>query len=437
MYSGPTGPRGKCTSTDFPHVDICVNDALWDDINAFMTETGFQFVYDLPVKARNGDNTWNSTNSEELLAYTAKKGYKLAAWQLGNEVEDMYKSHLNFTGETIGNDYHTLRKLLSKYPTQQTIYGPDSCCERNDPNLHYNGEFLIDFTKAAIGAVDAITIHDYPLPRNATNRACLINEYTNITQMETLENFLVAYRGYVAAGGGEAIPVILGETASTAQGGCDGLSNRFISGFVFMYELGSVAESRIVQMNRQDLIGWSSEGTPSGYAVLGSAGWISTAVSGPPTPHPDYFIALLWKQLVGTTVLSSAASVSMSSEWNSHMWCSKGKTPLLSFINLGAKDEVVHVNTIPAGVSRTEYFITSSADNIYSEEMPQSFLGNESYLNGKLMYVNPDGTLPQFPFAGRRVVDGSTLVVPARSYGFVTFDGAAPPPACQPATESI
>ena len=61
--------------------------------------------------------------------------------------------------------------------------------------------------------------------------------------------FLSNYSGYIAAGGGGGgAPLILGEVASTAEGGCDGLSNRFVAGFVFIYELAATAEAGAVQV---------------------------------------------------------------------------------------------------------------------------------------------------------------------------------------------
>ncbi len=122
----------------------------------------------------------------------------------------------------------------------------------------------------------SVTIHQYPLIRNP-DHSCPESKYTNLTVFTTeLRDWLSEYRGYIQGG----LPIILGETASTAEGGCNGLSNRFIAGFIFLYELGSVGESHIVQMNRQDLIGFSDESSPSNYAVLGSPGWINQTVSG-------------------------------------------------------------------------------------------------------------------------------------------------------------
>jgi hypothetical protein len=53
------------------------------------------------------------------------------------------------------------------------------------------------------------------------------------------------------------------------------------------------------------------------------------------------------------------------------------------------------------------------------------------YLNGALLSVDPStGMLPQNPLPGRSVSDGSPLVAPGYSYGFVVLNAAAAA-ACQ------
>lgn len=105
-----------------------------------------------------------------------------------------------------------------------------------------------EFVEGAGSVLSAVTIHDYPLGRGP-NRSCITSEFTNLTSFRSLAAFMANYSGYVANGSGAAPPppIILGEVASTAEGGCDGLSNRFVAGFVFAYELSAAAEGGAVQ----------------------------------------------------------------------------------------------------------------------------------------------------------------------------------------------
>lgn len=82
-YTGHGGARGNCSSGGVTR--ICVDDSLWDEINAFANKTGAGLVWDLPINPRTPSGAWNATNSEALIQRTAAAGYVLAAWQLGNE----------------------------------------------------------------------------------------------------------------------------------------------------------------------------------------------------------------------------------------------------------------------------------------------------------------------------------------------------------------
>jgi hypothetical protein len=82
-YTGDGGPRGNCSANGATR--ICVDDSLWEEVNTFAARTGVQLVWDLAILPRTPDNAWNSTNSAALIERTAKSGYNVSVWQLGNE----------------------------------------------------------------------------------------------------------------------------------------------------------------------------------------------------------------------------------------------------------------------------------------------------------------------------------------------------------------
>ena len=178
-------------------------------------------------------------------------------------------------------------------------------------------------------------------------------------------------------------------------------------------------------MNRQDLAGWSSTSGPSYYALLGQPGWSS----GPIAPHPDYFTALLWKQLVGAAVLQSALSgddPAVNATVDAHVWCGTGGKPVVTFFNT---TEGAVALALPAGVPpapRAEFFLTSGA----AGSDPASLTGDVIFLNGAPLSADAAGALsPPFPFAGRAVAAGA-ISLPPLSYGFLVLEGAAAA-ACQ------
>ncbi|CAK9302898.1 unnamed protein product [Gordionus sp. m RMFG-2023] len=78
----------------------------------------------------------------------------------------------------------------------------------------------------------------------------------------------------------------LGEGGSTYGGGTMGVSDRFIAGFMFLDKLGVCATHGIEVFMRQSLVNGR-------YALIGQDS----------VPNPDYWIAILFKRLVGPKVL--------------------------------------------------------------------------------------------------------------------------------------
>lgn len=214
-----------------------------------------------------------------------------------------------------------------------------------------------------------------------------------------------------------------------------GFSNTFIAGFTFIYTLGTVGEAGFVQLNRQDLVGFSSETVLSYYTLLGYGGWINGSLG---QPHPDYFTALLWKQLVGLKVLSSSynsTDESIAMGWDSHIWC--GVTPdsvVLTYFNMLSTNVTILFPATLNTSTRTEFFLTSTEtvfNNKDTSTVPPNSLTNDAiFLNGNQLYTNEDGTLPQFPILGRKVTGSSVAVAPPWSYGFIVLDSASPLPGC-------
>ncbi len=187
------------------------------------------------------------------------------------------------------------------------------------------------------------------------------------------------------------------------------------------------------QVNRQDIVGFSSESALSNYALLGKPGWINTKLSGLPSPHPDYFLAILWKQIVGRKVLSSTltplegngTSPVVVADIDIHMWCSTRRyhrSPVLTYLNVGSESQTIQVPSIKESNRRTEFFLTSAVLPSY-----EALFGDVSFLNGEQLRVKEDGSLYEFPLRGRRVGDDDNtkdqkeIIVPPYSYGFIVF----------------
>ena len=74
-------------------VNFTMNTAQWDAVNEFVKATGWEFIYGLNVLFRTPDGAWNYSNPEELMRYTASKGYPIN-WELGNGKYSSYCAYV-------------------------------------------------------------------------------------------------------------------------------------------------------------------------------------------------------------------------------------------------------------------------------------------------------------------------------------------------------
>ena len=240
MFTGAGGASGTCAQTvDNYSLDWCISASDWDDINHFIIATNAEFVWDLNLLTRYGGpasgGAWDPTNSVALLTQSVAKGYKFAGLQLGNEPE-IYPKHRSFTisGAAVGADHATLQKLLqTSFPSFSTvpIYGPQDCCDTT-------GWFVPDFIAAASGSVSYYNFQHYPI------HSCSLDAFLSIPTFRNMITFVQSAKSLVSSGvsmGGALKPITMGEFGSAYLGGCPGLSDRFISGFIYMSMLSTMA----------------------------------------------------------------------------------------------------------------------------------------------------------------------------------------------------
>ena len=151
------------------------------------------------------------------------------------------------------------------------------------------------------------------------------------------------------------------------------------------------------------------------YAVMGDKQW----TSGPITPHPDYFVALLFRQLMGTTVLNLTVSASAPSAVRVYAWCARNPATsgavVLTYLNTGTDQLSITVAGVGATGPRTEYFLTSPSNALDSDVV---------LLNGAAMTVDGNGVLPTYPVAGHSNSASGPIEVPPTSVGFIVLEAA-------------
>ena len=435
------------------------------------SRTNASLLFGLPVQLNSSGQYDPRINATALWSATEQAGYKyvppvpipaqshpnsnyrcrVAGWSLGNELI----GGEGFNSTTYAVDYRTFAKALVNYAPAvgQALFGPSAAgfpgsdvlapfIQARAPPLPalphpVSNLFAARFACATQGAaplLSGLTFHAYAF------KNCSLTVYASKTGVERMAYYYSSYaslRDELAPG----LPLINEEAATQAGGGCEGLSDRFVSGFWWVHSLGLAAAAGIARVHRQDVAGFSFNGRPSHYQLAGAAGWINATISGPLTPHPDWYATVLHKQLVGTVALSAtlAASPSVNASVAVHAWCtaSVASAPsgsiTFSFVNMGPDTVALQLLTGAMLPARVEYFVQAEGSSDTSaaargSSPPQWLASDAILLNGAPLSVDNRGRLPAYPIPGRPVPVGTpSPQLPPWSYGFIVLPEAAAP----------
>jgi hypothetical protein len=187
--------------------------------------------------------------------------------------------------------------------------------------------------------------------------------------------------------------------------------------------------------------GWSSVTARSNYQLVGPPGWTNDTST--LTPHPDYYTSILWRQLMSSTalaVLNVTGPADAVGNVSLHVWCAAaGGTGASSGAVVLAYGNPTPVNVTLASIALQDGGSGGAAEPPSIEDLsaatdagtPPTFLTNDAiYLNGALLTVGEDGSLPVYPIPGRPVGSGgggAGLLLPTYSYGFFVLPDAAVP----------
>ena len=372
-------------------------------LNTFAVQSGMQITFCLPYQTEDG--RWDpAINATALWAQVmAARWTGFAGWSLGNEII----GGAGFNVTQYARDYVSFRSnitvLLPDYA--QDVVGPSAA---GWPGAAVMAPFLrvvADLPRLSL------SMHAYSFG------TCDLKTYLNKTGMERMAYYYDLFAA-VRQANSPKLPLYLEEFATQAGGGCDGLSNRFVSGFWFLHALGLAGRLGVSRTTRQDLVGWSFASGVSHYPLAGPPGWRNRTLDGIPTPHPDYYTAVLWRQLVGDGVLSVklSASDAVNATFALHAWCASAQVSaaggvVLVFINMAEDAVELSLSGVDA-TPRVEYVLTAPQNNMTADAV---------LLNGQSWSVDEAGKLP-LPVAGKQVpAGGPGISIPGGSYGFLTF----------------
>jgi heparanase 1 len=383
--------------------------AQYDGMAAFAIDAGFDIMFTLnagPGPRDPATKRWTDTNAKSLVSYSASKQYPVKVWELGNEINGyglVFGLEWAQTGPGFAADMAAAKSMIKQVDPSAKFAAP-ACSFW--PEFGEMGEIMPSIMASGGGLPDVVTWHYYPQQSYRCPIKSVEAGPAVMLKKERLDDVLIWQRK-VAGMEAQNSPTAeswLGESGNAQCGGAPGVSDRFAGSFWWLDLLGLMARNGQKVVVRQALSG-------SNYGMIND----STLV-----PNPDYWISVLWKRLMGTTVLDAALPEGEATI-RAYAHCaaaSSGGGVVFAAINLNAsKEKTAVLEGIPGG--GIELYVVS-ADSLDSAVVK---------LNGAELKINSDGTLPALaPVKVEAAVPFVTL--PPRTLAFVRVPHAKIP-ACE------
>jgi hypothetical protein len=337
---------------------------------------------------RDARGVWTPTQANKLIAYTHALGGQIAAAEFMNEPS-------GDDAADFGRNISVFRSLL-KQASPRTIFLGPGVSSGNGPDGALESEKLL----AASGPVfDAISFHYYGaasqrctkvVPSAARRDENALSE-SWLSGAERVELLYADLRDKFEPGK----PLWITETAAAFCGG-NPWDATFLDSFRYLDQLGRMAQRQVQVVIHNTL-------AASDYGLLDETSF---------APRPNYWAALLWRTLMGTTVLDPGSSSIPGLHLYAH--CLRGKKGGVTLLAINTDRTASRSLDLPYTARR----YTVTADNLTDTSVR---------MNGRELRI---GALDELPsIEGEPVPSGRLDLAPAS----ITFLAAADTanPVCQ------
>lgn len=384
----PDGFKGVLTPTQ------------WRNVIRFAQAVDARIVTSFAISAgvRDADGVWTDAQARRWLAYTRRAGGSIAAAEFMNEpsMAGMSGAPKGYDAAAYGRDFRLFKHLVDREAPDMILLGPGSATETPAPwgmPPHIPGSIATDALLAASGpGIDAFSYHHYGaasqrcasarLPQTGIDQA-LSEEW--LARTSATHAYYAALRDVHAPGK----PIWLTEGADAACGG-NPWSGRFVDSFRYLDQLGRLARVGVQVAMHNTL-------AASDYALLEPADL---------TPKANYWAALLWRRLMGATVLDSGVPLREGAHVYAHCASGGRGAVALLVINNSSREETI-LDLPLAGMRYT----LSEPDHSSSSLR----------LNGTLLQLGAGDKLP--PMNGASHPAGRSIFAP-RTISFITMERA-------------
>jgi hypothetical protein len=337
---------------------------------------------------RDANGVWTPVEAKKFLAYTHQIGGNIAAAEMFNEPSfaSMGGAPKDYNAAVYGQDFKVFHPFVKKAAPEMMILGPGSVGESGILTGGLPGVPMIkseDMLIASGPGIDAFSYHFYGgvskrcagagSPSQTTPEAALSVEWLSRTDRD--EAYYAALRDRFLPGGA----IWLTETGETACGGNPWAAD-FIDSFRYLNQLGALAKRGVQVVIHNTL-------AASDYAFVDETTLL---------PRPNYWSALLWRKMMGRTVLDAGPSPSPNLHLYAH--CLRNQPGGVALLAINADRTVSQEADLP---TRSQRYTLTAKD----------LMDNKVDLNGTELKPENNGDLPQL--TGKPQSSGHVVFAPA------------------------
>ena len=370
----------------------------WKGVIDFARAANAKIVTSFATSAGTRDEAgvWTPDQAKKLMDYTRSIGGSFAAAEFMNEptFAEMGGAPKGYDAADYAKDFAVFRRFVRSDAAGMIVLGPGGVMEGSGqmpPSMQLVS--TEDILAATGPAFDAYSYHSYGAVSSRCARPGISSDMSIdallseqwLARGEKIEAYYAGIRDRLLPGKA----IWLTETAEAACGG-DRWASTFVDSFRYLNQLGSLARSG-VQVHMHNTL------AASDYGLLDQKTL---------DPRPNYWAALLWPKLMGTTVLDPGPSPVAS--LHLYAQCLRGKPGGVALLAINADKTAAQSVAVPAVAER---YKLSSPD----------LLSTEVELNGSELKLEAGDAFPKLK--GTAVHPGPVTFAPT-SITFLAFPTA-------------
>ncbi len=336
--------------------------------------------------SRDAQGVWTSDQAQQLFEYTKSAGGRIAASEFMNEptYAAMGGAPKGYDAASYGRDVAVFRTFLRKTAPDTLFLGPGSVGE--GPFAMPMGGGVLKSEDLLHAAGPVFDVYSYHLYAAASQRCASMGASSQTTAAAALSQDWLSRPEKIGAfyadlrdrfEPGKSLWIT--ETADAACGG-NPWASTFLDTFRYLVQHATLAQRGVTVIMHNTL-------SSSDYGLLDENTF---------APRPNYWAALVWRRLMGATVLDPQISLAPNLYVYAH--CLRNHPGGVALLVINADGQQVHEITLVPQAER--YTLTA---NQLQDRAVQ--------LNGKTLELNSDSDVPEF--VGERTRTGRISFAPA------------------------